>query len=391
MTSHKIILRAMLCVCHLLNVGLLCAQGATASSFVAINCKESLPPLSVEERTNAVRLRFAGNPTQKFSIQRAPAPIGPWTTIASRTAPQSALLQYDDTSRLPGTAFYRVAYTNSGQLLTVGDLPATSKKADYQVSYGPGSDQKAELWLPPGDGPHPVVILIHGGCWKTSYGTLRGLAPIADDLKTWGFASWNIEYRRLGQTGGGWPGTYLDIAKAVDKLRDLAPQHQLNLSRVIVMGHSAGGHLAMWVAARHRLPVGTQLYVENPLPVLGVINLAGPGDMESFIPFEKESCQGTVVELMLGGSPAQFPERYAQASAIKMLPLGIPQILIWGERDDILPLSVAEAYEKAANAAGDPVVLQVFPGIGHFETLSPLSSCWPVVRCAIESLLQGRQ
>jgi pimeloyl-ACP methyl ester carboxylesterase len=110
--------------------------------------------------------------------------------------------------------------------------------------------------------------------------------------------------------------------------------------------------------------------------------------MEAFIPFETQSCQGKVVEAMMGGSPAQFPERYAQASAIKMLPLGIPQVLIWGDRDNILPLSVGEAYEKAAKAAGDNVVLQVFPGVGHYEIVSPLTASWPVVRCAIESLLQ---
>src|SRR5436190_21308541 len=116
MSSHKMILWATLCGCHLLDVGLRCGQAATPSSFISLNCKESLPPLSLEQRTNGVRLRFAGNPSQKFSIQRAPAPVGPWTTIASRTAPLSALLQYEDTSRPPGSAFYRTAYTNSGQL-----------------------------------------------------------------------------------------------------------------------------------------------------------------------------------------------------------------------------------------------------------------------------------
>ena len=109
--------------------------------------------------------------------------------------------------------------------------------------------------------------------------------------------------------------------------------------------------------------------------------------MEAFIPFESQSCQGAVVEAMLGGSPAKVPERYTQASAIKMLPLGLPQILIWGDRDDILPLSVGEAYTKAAKDAGDPVLLIVFPKLGHFETPSPLSSTWPVVRSAIASLL----
>lgn len=377
--------------CSLLALELGRAQAATASSFVCIDYTESLPPLSVESLTNGVRLRFAGNPNQRFTIQRAPAPSGPWTNLASRTAPSSALLQYDDTNLPPVGAFYRTASTNSGRLMTAGDLPVTSKKADYQIAYGQSPDQQAELWVPAGDGPHPVVILLHGGCWQTSYATLRSLAPMADALKSSGFATLNIEYRRLGRAGGGWPGTYLDVGMAVDRLRTLAPEHRLDLNRVVVMGHSAGGHLAMWVAARSRLPAGTPLYVENPLPIRGVINLAGTGDMEAFIPFQVQSCQSAVVQGMLGGTPAAFPDRYAQASAIKMLPIGIPQILIWGDRDDILPLSIGEDYAKAATEAGDPVLLIVFPRLGHFETASPLSPCWPVVRSAIECLLETKQ
>ncbi len=273
--------------------------------------------------------------------------------------------------------------------MTPGELSRVSKKADHVISYGASPDQKAELRVPPGDGPHPVVILIHGGCWA-SFANLSDLGPMADALKSSGFASLNIEYRRLGQTDGGWPGTFLDVGTAVDLLRTLAAQHRLDLSRVVVLGHSAGGHLAMWVAARSRLPVGTPLYVENPLPIKGVINLAGPGDMESFIPFQTQGCGSAVVQAMLGGTPARFPERYAQASAIRMLPLGKPQILIWGDRDDILPLSVGEDYAKAATEVGDPALLVVFPGLGHFETASPYSPCWPVVRSAIECLVEKK-
>ena len=114
--------------------------------------------------------------------------------------------------------------------------------------------------------------------------------------------------------------------------------------------------------------------------------MAGTADMAAIIPFPTQGCPSAVAEAMLGGTPTAFPDRYAQASAIKMLPIGVPQVLIWGDRDDILPLSNGLAYEKAAREAGDPVLMVVFPGLGHFETVSPFSPCWPVVLSAIESL-----
>jgi acetyl esterase/lipase len=161
---------------------------------------------------------------------------------------------------------------------------------------------------------------------------------MADALKAEGIATWNIEYRRLSQSGSGWPGTYLDVSQGVDYLRSIAGDKKLDLTRVIVVGHSAGGHLAMWVAARSRLPSGSAIYVKDPLPIRGVIDLAGTADMEAFIPIEQHGCHGAVVEEMLGGKPVDVPDRYAQASAIKMLPLGLSQVIIWGRGDDIAPI-----------------------------------------------------
>lgn len=117
----------------------------------------------------------------------------------------------------------------------------------------PSRASREELRVPSGPGPHPVAVLIHGGCFKAAYATLRDLAPMADALKATGIATWNIEYRWLGEPGGGWPGTYLDVGRAVDHLRALAGQHPLDLGRVVVVGHSAGGHLATWAAARARV------------------------------------------------------------------------------------------------------------------------------------------
>ena len=144
---------------------------------------------------------------------------------------------------------------SAGALMSPQDLQALPAEVpDHRVHYGKDSSQYGELRLPKGKGPHPVVVLIHGGCFKAAYATPRDLAPMGDALKVDGIATWNIEYRRLGQPGGGWPGTYLDAGHAVDELRGLAGRHSLDLGRVVLLGHSAGGHLAMWAAARPRVP-----------------------------------------------------------------------------------------------------------------------------------------
>lgn len=212
----------------------------------------------------------------------------------------------------------------------VGNIPRPP--ADHQVAYGDDPNQIAELRLPSQAGPHPVVVLVHGGCWLSQ--APRYLAAIGDALKRDGIASWNIEYRRLGQAGGGWPGTYRDVGRAIDHLRELATSHNLDLNRVIVVGHSAGGHLAMWAATRQRIPPSSALFIAKPLSIRGVINLAGTVDMTANIADMEEKCRGPVVTDMLGGVPAAVPARYREVSANTMLPLGVPQILIWGEHED---------------------------------------------------------
>jgi pimeloyl-ACP methyl ester carboxylesterase len=166
-------------------------------------------------------------------------------------------------------------------------------------------------------------------------------------------------------------------------------QNHLDLTRVIVVGHSNGGQMAMWVAARSRLPKNSIIYVSDPLPIRGVIDLAGIADMEAFLPYQ-HVCGAAVVEQMLGGEPAEVPERYAQASAIKMLPLGAPQILIWGRRDQFFPISLGENYTQTAEHAGDPARRVSIPEVGHFEIASPFSAAWPAVEGEILSLLAKR-
>jgi len=265
-----------------------------------------------------------------------------------------------------------------------------SQPADHRIAYGKDPSQFADLRLPSSLGLHPVAILIHGGCWKADYATLRDMAPIADALKAEGIATWNVEYRRLPQPGSGWPGTYEDIGQGVDYLRNVAQQYQIDLDHVVVVGHSAGGHLAMWVASRKRLSPNSVLHVAEPLPIRGVVDLAGPGDMETEIAVEVGACQSRVVEQLLGGSPVDVPERYAQVSASKMLPLDVPQVLVWGDQDNLRPMWLGQKYANAATVAGDSVDLIIVPGLGHFEVASPYSPAWPKVLDAISSLLQSR-
>lgn len=280
--------------------------------------------------------------------------------------------------------------TSSVHLMTPAELQALPSQApDLRVAYGNNSSQIGELRVPAGPGPHPVAVLIHGGCFKAAYATLRDLAPMGDALKKMGIATWNIEYRRLGQPGGGWPETYLDVGRAVDYPRVLAGPHALDLACVIIVGHSAGGHLAMWAAGRGRVPSGSDVHVADPLPVRGVLNLAGPVDLTANISGYEGLCRDTVITDLLGGTPATAPERYAQASPLTLLPLGIPQVLLLGEYEDFLPRPLAEAYARAAAQAGDPVRLIVIARIGHFEIASPYAMTWPQVASAIGSLLDG--
>jgi acetyl esterase/lipase len=265
----------------------------------------------------------------------------------------------------------------------IGKLPMPP--ADYNLPYGQDTNQIGELRLPAGPGPHPIIVLVHGGCWMPQ--ARRYLAAMGDELKKDGIASWNIGYRRIGQPGGGWPGTYLDVGYAIDYLRTIAAQYRLDLSHTAVLGHSAGGHLAMWAGTRHRLTPASPLYIADPLPLRGVINLAGTIDMSANIAHMEQKCRGPVVSNLMGGTLAAVPDRYKAVSAQTLLPLGVTQVLIWGDQEDFVPQPLVERYVAAAAGSGDRVRLIVVPATGHFETASPFTSAWPVVREAIRSLL----
>ncbi|HEX9618479.1 MAG TPA: alpha/beta hydrolase [Anaerolineales bacterium] len=260
-------------------------------------------------------------------------------------------------------------------------------KGDVRRAYGPERSQFGDLYLPPGAGLHPVLIAIHGGFWRAKYG-LEHLGHLCKALTGLGLATWNVEYRRLGQPGGGWPGTFQDIGMAAQRVEALAGEFPLDLGRLAVLGHSAGGHLALWLAAASagRAISGVPELGDLRLPPLrSAISMAGVSDLAAA--WEMGLGAGVVSGLM-NGSPKQYPERYAAASPVEMLPIGIPQILLHGRLDATVPFALSERYAAVAESYGDPVRLVPLEGLGHFELIDPRSAAWPVVTAAVLIALQ---
>ncbi len=261
-------------------------------------------------------------------------------------------------------------------------LPAPAKR----ITYGSGPQQFGELRLPKGAGPFPVVVLVHGGCWMAAFDYVY-ITRLAAWLADRGVATWTIEYRRVGDEGGGWPGTFLDVANATDDLRQLAKSAPLDLQRVYAAGHSAGGQLALWLAARARLPKESEIYRPNPLPIRGVLGLAAVTDLYDYRKGPPDSCHGSV-DQVLGGAPEKFPRRYAEASPRQLLPLGVPQIFIDGADDPIVDPASVRTYVEAAKKAGDRAVMLTLPGAGHFEASVVRPQTEAVFEQALGLLLQ---
>lgn len=267
----------------------------------------------------------------------------------------------------------------------VSSLP--SKPPNLRSAYGPAAPQFGKLRLPKGRGPHPVAVVFHGGCWLTLYADLQNTEAFADALRDEGIATWNVEYRCVDQHGGGWPGTFLDVGQATDHLRTLATDHKLDLDRVITVGHSAGGHLALWTAGRHKLPEYSPLWTADPLPLRGTMALGGPGDLKRFTAHADAECRHGIVMELLGSTPEDVQERYQYVSPIELVPLGLPQIVISTEHDWVVPPELGEAYTKVAMDVGDEAQHMVIPAAGHHEFMVPGSVTWPSILRSAKSLL----
>ena len=240
---------------------------------------------------------------------------------------------------------------------------ALAAKPDATISYGRNPLQVADLRLPKGKGPFPVAIVIHGGCWRADMDSRAGIAAVAEALTKRGIATWNIEYRRVGDAGGGWPGTFQDIAAAEDRLADIARRYDLDLAHVVVVGHSSGAHLALWAASREKLPPPWNAVRVRPVAVAAI---DGPGALTPFVGIDSQICGGPAIVPLMGGTPQAKSADYAIASPADHLPLGKRQLLVQGELGPLMA-----PYVEAARGAGDDVVTLAPRNANHFDIVTP--------------------
>ena len=250
-------------------------------------------------------------------------------------------------------------------------------KADARIAYGPAPAQVVDLFLPKGRGPHPVVVLIHGGCFLAKFEGLTQTSGIAADLARRGYAVWNVEYRKLGEPGAGYPGTFQDVAAAVDRIRVEAPRYALDTRRVIAVGHSAGGHLALWAAGRERLPANSPLRTGDPLKIGAVVALAGIGDLKGQGRAFALPCGDDTLERLIDISRRTAP--YADTSPAELLPAGVRVVMIHGVYDHVLPPYIGRDYALRARAAGDAAEVITLPDAGHFDVVIPTTPAWKAV------------
>jgi acetyl esterase/lipase len=233
--------------------------------------------------------------------------------------------------------------------------------------YGDDRSQVGELFRPARADDAPVAVVIHGGFWRAAYDRTL-MDELCEDLAAAGWVAWNLEYRRLGG-GGGWPQTFEDVAAGIDHLDRLVR----DLSVVVTIGHSAGGHLALWAAMRPE----SRVRVTHAVAQAGVVDLVEAARLR---------LSRGVAEELLGGSPSDVPERYELASPAARLPLGVPQLLVHGGRDEIVPAAMSRVYASRAEAAGDRIELVVHEELGHFEHLDPSSAAWASARTWLAGL-----
>ena len=254
-------------------------------------------------------------------------------------------------------------------------LAVPSANPAETFSYGDAETQKAELFLPKAkadapDALHPVVVTIHGGCWRKDLPGREQMRAAATAFLEKGWAVWNIGYRRVDDEGGGYPGTYQDVARAIDMLKEHAQANKLDLNRVVFFGHSAGGHLALWAASRGRIKDGP-LKQEDPVKPRGVVSVGGIGDLKTFAQEINLQCGEDTLAKLTGPESEERKDVFADTSPAALLPTGVPVIMLHGVFDPVAFPYVGLLHATAARKAGDKAEIQLAPQSGHFEPIIP--------------------
>lgn len=257
-----------------------------------------------------------------------------------------------------------------------------------RVSYGEHPEHVADIWLPAGYGPAPLVVVVHGGFWRASFDR-RHAGPQCVGLADAGYAVAAIEYRRTG-AGGGWPATFDDVAAAVDTVPGLvarAAVDRIDRTAVVLVGHSAGGQLALWAASRHRLPPDSRWHradhvarAHGDASVRAVVGLAAVADL---VACDERNLSDGAVQALLGGGHREVCDRYAQTDPVALAPACVPATLLHGDGDLQVPLDLSRRYTQAATAVGGQVRLESLEGVDHFALIDPKSRAWPAVLRAV--------
>lgn len=259
---------------------------------------------------------------------------------------------------------------------------------DHHLSFGPDSLQYGDLWLPDDRKAHTSVIMIHGGCWLSIYPGVELMNAVSEDLSSRGFAVWNIDYRRVGHSGGGYPGTFQDVANGADYFRTIADEFDLPTNRIIAAGHSAGGHLATWLALRHQIDEKSELHSKNPIRIDAVISLAGINDLERYARYGASPCGEHTVESLIDADNRHQP--YSDTSPAELLPLNIPIVEISAAFDSPVPPFFGYHFVNDVIETGGTAYQLLLHGAGHYEMIFPPSDEWESVLDVFKTILDTK-
>ncbi len=279
--------------------------------------------------------------------------------------------------------------TSPPELMTWPDLLSRDRpEPQMSLSYGPLHQQVVDLWQPDGEGPHPVVLMVHGGCWQKAIADRTLMNYAAEDLRQRGLAVWNIEYRGVDEEGGGYPGTYLDVTAATEALFERGGEVGLDTSRVAGIGHSAGGHLVTWLAARGQLPTESAVYGEGQtFEFRSVVNSGGLADLEASSSVTLDTCLAAIESQLTGEATPERPDVYADTSSSRLQPAPSEQISVNGQYDRIAPFVLGEGFTTQVIAAGGSARFVEVADTGHVELIAPGTDAWSVQAALLEEAL----